>query len=128
MADLITPHRLTPAVSGDLGDTRTVRLDGLTDLENVTAIEAHVWRTSTAGVVLAAAVVDATERTVRINLGEASGWLATAEPGTWFIEVEATFNDGSVLTFPSNAQPRNALAPSAGVGSICTIEVREQGA
>ena len=104
---------LKPAVTGDVNDARTVRLDGVANLSAVSTITSHVWRVGVAHAVLATTVVDADARTVRISLGGAGGWLASAVPDTYSVEVEATFADGSVLTWP-DARPM-------------TLTVREQG-
>lgn len=92
--------KLAPAVSGDVGDTRTVTLAGIADLDSVTAIEAHVWRNSVTPVTLSATVTDATERTITVQLGGVGGWLSTAERGNWLIEYELTFGS-TVLTWPA---------------------------
>ncbi len=106
---------LAPAVQGDVNDFRSVTLHGVEDLTAVTAIETHVWKTGTTPLVeatLATTIVDATERTARIELGGVAGWLATAAPGTWFLEVEATFGDGTVLTWPAKGS-QNSTQNSA---------------
>lgn len=97
---------MTPtAVAGDVGDTITVRLDGI-DTLNASSVRAIVRRPgTTTSHVLTATITDANERTVTISLGDADGWLATdATVGTWDLEIEATFANGDVLTWPS-AQP-----------------------
>lgn len=92
---------LAPAVSGDVGDTRTVALNGVEDLDDATSVEAHVWRYGVTEVTtLAASVTDATARTITVQLGGAEGWLATAAPGRWFVEYEVTFG-ATVITWPS---------------------------
>lgn len=88
-------------VQGDLKDTLTVTLDGVADLNAVTAVIAHVWRSGVPVVNLTAAVTNAATRLVTVQLGSAGGWLASATPTTWRFEVQATFADGSVLTWPA---------------------------
>lgn len=88
-------------VQGDVNDSIIVVLDGVADLASATSVEAHVWRDDTAPTTLAASVVDPAARTVKIQLGGVSGWLATAEPEIWFIEEQVTFSDGTVLTWPA---------------------------
>jgi hypothetical protein len=96
--------KLQPAVQGDVGDRRIVRLDGVANLDGVDTIRAHAWRRNVADVELGVTVVDSAARTVEVDLGGADGWLATVtEAAVWFIEVEATFVDGSVLTWPADA-------------------------
>lgn len=91
------PH----AVAGDVNDFRTVILNGVEDLDTVTAIETHIWRPDTAAVVLTTAVTDSDARIIRFELGGALGWLATvATPNAWFVEYQLTFADGTILTWP----------------------------
>ena len=85
-------------VQGDVNDTVTVTLDGVATLNAVTAVAAHVWRPSVPPVTLTAAVTNAATRLVTVQLGT---WLATAVPDNWYLEVQATFADGSVLTWPA---------------------------
>jgi hypothetical protein len=109
---------LQPAVLGDVGDTRIVRLDGIEDLSGVTALEAHVWvgtRRVATQETLTATVLDPTERTITVNLGTdlVTGWLPNvATRGEWNVEYQATFGS-TVLTWPN--------------GKPDTIDVREQG-
>lgn len=107
------PNVLAPAVRGDVNDRRVVRLDGVANLGAVVGVEAHVWRSGVSPVALAATVVDATERTVDVVLGAADGWLATATPGTWWVEIEATFADGSVLSWPAQQPLSITVRPDA---------------
>jgi hypothetical protein len=88
-------------VQGDVGDTIVVTLNGVADLAAVTAVEAHVWRGATVAT-LTAAVTDADELEVTVELGDDEGWLATAAAGAWRFETQATFADGSILTWPSS--------------------------
>lgn len=87
-------------VAGDVGDTITVTLGGITNLDAVQTLEAHVWVDGSDAVVLAAAVADSTASTITVDLGDATGWLATAGYGRWNAEYELTFLDGSKLTWP----------------------------
>lgn len=84
-------------VQGDVGDTVTARFEGVLDLVGVTAIEAHVWREGTVAT-LAAEVADPDARTVLVQLGS---WLATATPGTWKLEIEATWPGPVIVTSPA---------------------------
>jgi len=91
------------AVTGDVGDTRLIRLDGIADLVSASAVEAHVWNDSTAVVTLDATVTDTAARTVTVELGIAGGWLPAAAPGIYNFEVQVAFG-ANVLTWP-NSQP-----------------------
>lgn len=105
---------LAPAVSGDIGDHRIIALDGIANLNAVTAVAAHVYLGSnqpTHVALLAAAVEDAAACTIRVELGAADGWLATAEPGTYRVEYQLTFANGDVLTWP--APPGDRLSVRA---------------
>ena len=88
-------------VQGDLKDTLTVTLDGVVDLASAVTVVAHVWRNGVAPITLTAAVTNPTTRLVTIQLGSTGGWLATAAPTTWWLEVQVTFTDGTVLTWPA---------------------------
>ncbi len=105
--------RLQGAVASDRGDTRVLTLDGISSLSDVTAVEAHVWGSATAPIILAATVLSAVDRTVTVQLGAAGGWLSTAAPGTYSFEVQCTFTGGIILTWPN--------------GDPDTITVRAQG-
>lgn len=87
-------------VAGDVGDSITVTLGGIADLNAVSAVEAHVWKAGTAPTVLEAEVADATACEILVHLGEAGEWLPTASHGRWSVEYELTFLDGSELTWP----------------------------
>lgn len=104
----------TPAawkrVQGDVNDTLVAQLDGVASLSAVTSIEAHVWRSGVAPTTLTATVLDATNRTVTVNL---SPWLATATATVWNIEIQAT-SGATVQTWPN--------------GTPATLSVRAQGA
>lgn len=91
------------AHSGDIGDYRDVVLNGVEDLSEVASIEAHVTRGGTTAT-LAAQVQDVNTRTVRIFLGDAGEWLPSGpDIGRWLGQIEAVFNDGSELTWPSTS-------------------------
>lgn len=93
-----SPNRLTGAVVGDSGDTRIIRIDGVDDLDAVSAARAFVWKPGVAPATLTAAVVDATARTVSVELGT---WLQnTATAGDWLFEIELDTASSS-LTWPS---------------------------
>lgn len=88
-------------VRGDVNDTITVVLSGVENLGTATAVEAHVWRRDVLPVTLPAVITDAITRTVVVQLGGAAGWLAGAAADTWFVEVQVSFADSSVLTWPA---------------------------
>ncbi len=89
-------------VQGDVNDELTFVMGGVNDLTGAASIEAHVWRSGFLAATLAAAVSDPVERLVVVQL---SPWLATATPGEWYFEIEMTFGDGTVLTWPSCDPP-----------------------
>lgn len=103
---------LEPAVAGDIDDVRTLRMDGIDNLDDVTAIEAHVWKSRGAATTLAAEILDATARTVSVSLGDDEGWLATATPDAYLLEIEVEIGDAT-LTWPN--------------GSPAVLWVRSQG-
>lgn len=108
------------AVQGDVNRSRIYKLSGIQDLTGLSSVEAHVWNNTTRAT-LAASVVDATERTVRVNFGIAGGWLPSLPAvGTWSIEIQGTFGDGSIYTWPEGSNPTMK-------GSADTITVRRQG-
>lgn len=84
---------------GDIGDTICAVLDGVVDLTAVTSIEAHVQYGSDTPVTLSAGVLDATDRTVLVQLGGVAGWLETAKRGCWSLEFEVTFGSGAQITW-----------------------------
>lgn len=87
-------------VAGDVGDTITVTLGGIANLDTVSAVEAHVWKQGSTPATLTATVLDATACTIEVALGDDEGWLAETTSGRWNIEYELTFGDGSKLTWP----------------------------
>lgn len=95
-------NALTPAHQGDRGDTRVVTLGGIATLTSASSVRALITRDDTI-VVLAAAVTDAAACEVTIQLGSADDdWLPSRpEVGAWRVQVEVTFADGSVLTWPT---------------------------
>lgn len=101
---------LRPAVQGDIGDTRLVRLDGITNLNAATTVVAHIYTGSrsvaTHVATLTAEVDDPADCTITINLGAADGWLATAAPGRYLIEYQVTFASGDIITWPAAAGDR----------------------
>lgn len=100
---------LATAVAGDVDDVRQIVLGppaALTalDLDGATVV-GHVWpEAGGAATDLAGSVVSVARKIIAINLGNASGWLASAAPGDYFIEYEITMTNGRVWTWPS-AQP-----------------------
>lgn len=102
-------------VQGDVDRTLTVTLGQIADLSAVSTIEAHVWRGSTYET-LTAVVLDADDCTVTVDLGDDDGWLSDAAPGTWALEVEATFADGSVATWPEE-KPDKIIVRAQGDGA-----------
>lgn len=109
------------AVQGDVNRSRVYKLSGIQDLTGVSAAEAHVWN-NVSRTTLTATVLDPIERTVEVNLGVlGSDWLPAAPtPGVWSLEIQCTFTDGSIHTWPEGSNP--ALKRSAD-----TITVRKQG-
>lgn len=100
---------LVPAKAGDVRDVRTIRLDDKVgdtttpfDLTNASSVRALVRLKGTKAV-LAGAVTDAVGGIVEIQLGIApTDWLpARPKAGDWQFEVEVTFNDGTILTWPA---------------------------
>lgn len=89
-------------VQGDVNDTLAVMLCGVVDLSGATAVETHVWRMGLPGATLVTAITDPIARTAQVEL---SPWLADAHPGLWKFEVQVTFGDGTVLTWPSCDPP-----------------------
>ena len=85
-------------VAGDVGDTLTVALGGVDNLDDASSVEAHVWSGSTA-TTLTAAVDDSAARTITVQL---SPWLESATPARWSIEFEVAFSGGAVLTWPAD--------------------------
>ena len=92
-----------PCKTGDIGDVRTVTLGGVESLTAATAV-AHIAHPDGDTATLDATITDTAARTVDVALGTAvDDWLPAGPAlGFWSIEVEVTFGDGSVLTFPND--------------------------
>ena len=99
------------AVVGDLGDTRTWRLDGVETLLGATNIKAHFWTQDIPVVSVDCTLLDAAARLVEVPLG---GFLDAAIPASYSTEVSVNHEAATELTFP-------AAAPAL-------IRVRQQGA
>jgi hypothetical protein len=122
MGASVTAVQLKGCVAGDINDYRIVTVGGVEDLTTISSIEAHVWN-STTDATLAATVIDPVARTVRVEHGDTGGWLPSLpRPGKWWIEVEGTWGDGTVLTFPTPGDPVAKV-----VGSEAWFYVRAQG-
>jgi len=104
---------LKPAVTGDIGDSRVLTLNGVNTLASATAVVAHVWTDTRASVDLDGSVTDAANSEVTIELGGVGGWLPTATPDLYWFEVEVTFGSTATLTWPQDTPD--------------TLLVREQG-
>jgi hypothetical protein len=101
-----------PKVQGDVKDFIVVVLGGVEDLLTLVSVEAYVWKPHVDAVTLPASLVDAVARTIRVELGDETGWLATqATPYGWSIKYRATFGDGTKLTWP--AGPPDVISVSA---------------
>lgn len=94
---------LRPAVVGDTGDRRTLKLTGATDLATATDQKAWVWRTGIARVEIPVTIVSATESTVEVDLGP---WLSSAATAAdWWFEVEVYDGSNKPVTWPGARQP-----------------------
>lgn len=93
---------LQPAKAGDSGDTRIVRLDGITNLSTVSSIAVFV-KQKRVKATLTATVLDSAARTITVNLGVApTGWLAAGPTtGDWEIEYQVTMANGNIITWPN---------------------------
>lgn len=102
-------------VSGDSGRTEQFEFEGVDNLNDVTACEAHIW-SATAGsaATLTAEVTDAVNRVVTVDFGDDEGWLATAAAGAWNLEIQVT-----TVTQPAITSPEGKPFP---------VIVRDQGA
>ena len=97
-------------VNGDVNDTIVAQLAGVANLTGVTAVEAHVWPvTGGAAVTLTAAVTDATNRYVTVQLGAGGGWLPSAAAGPWNIEYQTTWSGGAIITWPEKGSPPDQI-------------------
>lgn len=83
-------------VAGDIGDTLLVIMDSDEPLDEATSFTGHVQRFNERHS-LSATLVDAVERSVRVDL---DSWLPDATPGIWGLEVVADFG-AAVLTYAS---------------------------
>jgi len=86
-------------VAGDIGDTLTVRLDGVADLTGVESVVATVTNDADPADTdtLDAALTSASERTVTVALG---AWLTAATPGTYWLRYRTSWAGGVVLSWP----------------------------
>ncbi len=55
--------------------------------------------------VLEAELYDAANRIVRVHYGDDDGWLASARPGTWYLQFWMHWPDDSEFVFPGKAAP-----------------------
>lgn len=94
-------------VQGDVKDTIIAVLSGVEDLATATGAEAHAWRKGVASTTLVATITNPTTRTVSVALGGVAGWLSSAGPPAggdaldWDFEIQVTWADGTVLTWPA---------------------------
>ena len=91
-------------VQGDINDTLVIQLDGVADFQLATAT-ANVWLPGFEPAPLTCTLANGVDGSTpvglcTVHLGGPGEWLTTAEPGDYLIEVEVTFDDGSVLTWP----------------------------
>lgn len=98
---------------GDVSDKRTLTLGGVDDLTAASSLRAHVYlREKDTTAELDVAILDANARTVELNLGDAGGWLPLRpHPGDWRVQVEVTFGDGTILTWPNDESPGSVILP-----------------
>ncbi len=94
---------LPPAVAGNVGDYRVIRLSGVDSLSAATAFSADVWLEGLPKTTLSVVLVSAVKRTVRVELGGVGGWLATAIPGDYLLEIDVSFGPVTKLTWPARA-------------------------
>lgn len=94
---------LPPAVAGNTGDYRIIRLSGVDSLSAATAFSADVWLEGQPETQLNVVLVSALKRTVRVEFGGVGGWLATAAPGDYFLEIDVEFGPTVTLTWPARA-------------------------
>ncbi len=92
--------------TGDTDETVVVQLNGddITTLAGATDVQAHVWTDPNFVTVLDATIIDAANRYVEVDLGDASGWLANLvqAPGEvvqYNLQVQVTFG-ADVSTWP----------------------------
>lgn len=96
---------LEPAVQGDVGDRRLIRIKGITNLNAFQSGRGNFEHPAVdTPVSLTVTVADAAKNTMWLELGGAGGWLSNAQLGRWYGEIELTFIDGSKLTWPSRGK------------------------
>lgn len=104
---------IAPAVAGDIGVRRQVRLNGVDDINGNTGVVTHIWLFGEPAATLTSTVIDAAGRIIEFQLGEDSGgWLASATPGMYLLEYVVSFV-GREMTWPE--------------GDPDTIFIRSQG-
>lgn len=106
-------------VEGDIGDYIVAKLSGVTDLTSVTIVKGFVSADGFTTTELSGSVVDAVARHVRINMGNASGWLATLDIGDieeveFELQIELTFADGTELTWPYKGKGKIVVTKQKG--------------
>jgi hypothetical protein len=74
--------------AGDGGPDIVVRLDGVEDLDAVTAVEGRVSLRGGAAVILPGTVTDPELRYVQLDV---AGWLPDADEGPWHLKTVAEF-------------------------------------
>lgn len=99
---------LYQAVAGDNRSALPAQLDGVSNLTGA-AVVAHLVNTAPAGgsYTLTVTVTDATERTVLLRILSSDNIPA----GDYLLEWQATFGDGSVLTWPTGGYDRVQIRP-----------------
>jgi hypothetical protein len=81
-------------VQGDTNDKLLAMLRGVETFTGA-SVAAHIWRKGTNVVTLPATVT--AEGVCTVALGS---WITTAATGTWLVEYQVTFGDGTVATWP----------------------------
>lgn len=92
--------------AGDINDNIDAVLTGVADLTGATVV-AVVSHTTQPPVTLSGAIVSAVDRSVSIDLGDNTGWLATVAIAgeSYEVEFRVTWPDTTKLTWPSNNIP-----------------------
>jgi hypothetical protein len=92
---------LAPCIQGDKGETRVLTMGGVSNLDAATSARCLLAKGST--VAELDCTIDDAESTATIDLGSAvDDWLPDGpEVGTWEGQIEVTFADGSILTWPT---------------------------
>jgi hypothetical protein len=89
-------------------------LGGVESLTGVATVVAKVSRNGGTATTLTAAVTDETERQVTVQLGDVAGWLPTRTTlETYDLEIQATYVNGAVLTWPAGRKDRIVVWPQA---------------